>query len=108
MSHYVKRNADGIVVAVSVEPLEGFEVTESSAAELSASLEQSIAAQSRFEESDREVVRVLDDLINLLVEKNAIRFTDLPAPAQRKLLARKGLRRSGEHLGLLGDDASLF
>ena len=108
MSHYVKRNAQGLVVAVSVEPLDGFESATASAEELAANMEQSVAPQNRLEESDRDVVRVLDDLINLLVEKNTIRFTDLPLAAQRKLLERKGLRRGGSHLGLLGEDSSLF
>ena len=108
MSHYVKRNAQGLVVAVSVEPLDGFESATASAEELAAHMEQSVAPQNRLEESDRDVVRVLDDLINLLVEKNTIRFTDLPLAAQRKLLERKGLRRGGSHLGGLGEDSSLF
>lgn len=108
MSHYIKRNAEGLVVAVSVEPLEGFEPALESGEELAHHMEQSLYSQSQFEESDREVVRVLDDLINLLVEKNTIRFTDLPLAAQRKLLARKDLRRTAAHLGLLGEDSSLF
>lgn len=108
MSHYVKRNAQGIVVAVSVEPIEGFELATAGAEELGRHMEQSASPHTRFEESDRDVVRVLDDLINLLVEKNTIRFTDLPLAAQRKLLERKGLRRGGSHLGLLGEDSALF
>lgn len=108
MSHYVKRNSQGIVIAVSVEPLEGFELATVGAGELARHMAESTAAQNPFEESDRDVVRVLDDLINLLVEKNTIRFTDLPLAAQRKLLERKGLRRGGSHLGLLGEDSSLF
>ena len=108
MSHYVKRNPQGLVVAVSVEPLEGFELATVGGEELSRQMEQALSPQNRLEESDRDVVRVLDDLINLLVERNTIRFTDLPLAAQRKLMERKGLRRGGAHLGLLGDDSSLF
>jgi hypothetical protein len=108
MSHYVKRNPQGLVVAVSVEPLEGFEPATTGGEELARQMEQAVSPQHRLEESDRDVVRVLDDLINLLVEKNTIRFTDLPLAAQRKLLERKGLRKGGSHLGLLGEDASLF
>ncbi len=108
MSHYVKRNPQGVVVAVSVEPLEGFELATADAEELAGRMEQAVRPQHRLEESDRDVVRVLDDLINLLVEKNTIRFTDLPLAAQRKLLERKGLRQGGSHLGLLGDDSSIL
>jgi hypothetical protein len=54
------------------------------------------------------VVRVLDDLVNLLIDKNLIRFTDLPVAAQRKLIERRGLRETGTHLGLLGEDTGLL
>jgi hypothetical protein len=109
MSHYVKRDAQGLVIAVSVEPLEGFEPAQGSASELADEMDARRGQpQNRLAESDRDVVRVLDDLINLLVETNAIRFTDLPEPAQRKLMERKGLRRGGTHLGLLGEDSSLI
>ena len=109
MSRYVKRDAQGLVIAVSVEPLEGFEPAQDSGSQLADEMEARRGQpQNRLEESDRDVVRVLDDLINLLVETNAIRFTDLPEPAQRKLMERKGLRRTGTHLGLLGDESSLI
>ena len=40
-------------------------------------------------ESDRQLTRVLEDLITLLAERNVIRLTDLPPEAQKKLLLRK-------------------
>lgn len=48
-------------------------------------------------ESDRELARVTEDLIHLLVAKNVILFTELPEPVQRKLLTRKRLRSSLHH-----------
>lgn len=105
---YVRRDASGAIVALSLEPLEGFVELEQGAP-VPAALESAALQQERLRETDMEVVRVLDDLINLLVEKNTIRFTDLPEAAQRKLMERRGLRRTGSHLGLLGDeDTSLF
>jgi len=44
--------------------------------------------------SDYELVRVLEDLIELLVDKNVVLFTDLPSPAQRKLVQRKRARQN--------------
>lgn len=105
---YVRRDADGEIVAVSMEPLEGFEAASTDAGEVADFGRRCAAPQSRFAESDREVVRVLDDLVNVLIEKNLIRFTDLPPAAQRKLMERRGLRESGTHLGLLGEDTALF
>jgi len=40
----------------------------------------------------------------VLIEKNLMRFTDLPDAAQKKLLERQSLRQSLTALKLLGDD----
>lgn len=65
-------------------------------------------AQQLLAESDRDLSRVLEDLITLLAEQNVIRLTDLPPEAQRKLLMRRSLR---EHLAghgqVLVDDEGL-
>lgn len=45
--------------------------------------------------SDLEVIRVLEDLIEVLIARGVIHFTDLPDAAQNKLLGRKNLRQSG-------------
>lgn len=42
-----------------------------------------------LEKSDNETSRIIEDLIDLLVMKNTILFTDLPEAAQQKLLTRK-------------------
>jgi hypothetical protein len=105
---YVRRDATGQVIALSSEPLDGFEHVAPDLPDI-AEFEQRVGGpRSRLEESDRDVVRVLDDLVNLLIDKNLIRFTDLPVAAQRKLIERRGLRESGSHLGLLGDDPGLL
>ncbi len=52
--------------------------------------------------SDGNIGRILEDLIELLISQNTIRFTDLPEEAQQKLMNRK-LARSARSL-LMGDD----
>ena len=55
--------------------------------------------------SDADMVRVLEDLIDVLIERGVIKFTDLPKPAQVKLLQRKDSRTNlAERLDLIGDD----
>ena len=44
--------------------------------------------------SDLEIVRVTEDIIQLLIHKNIILFTDLPNAVQSKLLNREKLRSS--------------
>jgi len=43
-------------------------------------------------QSDLALVRVLEDLIDTLIEKGLIQFTDLPPAAQAKLLNRRETR----------------
>jgi len=105
---YVRKDDSGRITAVSMEALEGFEQVPSDAAELAEFEQQLIDTRARLEESDLDVIRVLDDLITVLVDKNLIRFTDLPAAAQRKLLARRRLREAGSNLHLLDDQTDVI
>ncbi|HIJ22930.1 MAG: hypothetical protein HON68_09615 [Gammaproteobacteria bacterium] len=59
-----------------------------------------------FETSDLELVRVLEDLIDLLIKNKAIHFTDFPQVSQQKLLSRKLIREKRQNLDadILGDD----
>ncbi|GAB4218358.1 MAG: hypothetical protein Fur007_23850 [Rhodoferax sp.] len=53
--------------------------------------------------SDIALARVLEDLIDLLVDRSMIRFTDFPPAAQAKLLERHNARHALRQLHLLGD-----
>ena len=53
--------------------------------------------QDMLTSSDVDMMRILEDLIDLLSEKRLIQFTELPSPAQKKLLSRKWVR--GVHNG---------
>ena len=44
-------------------------------------------------QSDLGLVRVIEDLIEVLIDKKLIMFTDFPPGAQRRLLDRRGLRK---------------
>lgn len=48
-------------------------------------------------------MRVLEDVINVLMDKGVISFTDLPEPAQQKLLERQSLRKRRNSIGLMSD-----
>ncbi|MBP0047731.1 hypothetical protein H9C73_03205 [Marinobacterium sp. AK62] len=50
------------------------------------------SATDFLEDSDLSTIRILEDLVDTLVDRQVIRFTDLPPPAQRKLLSRKVAR----------------
>ncbi|MCF7204054.1 tryptophan synthase subunit beta [Pseudomonas oligotrophica] len=106
---YIERNRDGRLLRVEAEPFEGMTGTMLADSEeaqdwLAASNDEH-AQRVGLQASDLEMVRVLEDLIGVLIERGVIRFTDLPAAAQRKLRAREQKRaRLGGLMGLLGDD----
>lgn len=53
-------------------------------------------------ESDAGLSRVLEDLIDVLISRGVIKFTDLPEAAQAKLLERRETRaHTGQSLQLL-------
>jgi hypothetical protein len=56
-------------------------------------------------ETDVGLVRVLEDLIDVLIRKGVLQFTELPEAAQAKLLQRRTARAGlQEPLRLLGPD----
>lgn len=51
------------------------------------------AIRQRLADSDLQMVRLVDDLIDLLMDKGVIKFTDLPQAAGDKYLQRQVARR---------------
>jgi hypothetical protein len=58
-------------------------------------------------QTDHSMARVVEDVINVLVEKNLIYFTDLPDGAQQKLLARREMRGKSKLSNLIDDTDDL-
>ena len=94
---YVSRTPEGKIEAVFDQPgpcaeekmgLENQELLEF----LSQDALKDYYARHLLENTDKSVIRVLEDLIEVLLAKNLIAFTDLPAPAQEKLLSRQEAR----------------
>ncbi len=100
---YVKRDESGRIITVNLEPSEGFEEVPPNSPELIEFINRMGLEQSTLQQSDMRLVRVLEDLIDLLIDRDVIRFTDLPVPAQEKLMERRSMRQSLGSLNLLGD-----
>lgn len=49
-------------------------------------------AKNQLETSDAETIRVIEDLVDLLIQKKMILLTDLPDAAQQKLMQRQRMR----------------
>ncbi len=54
--------------------------------------------------SDSGVIRTLEDLINLLIDKKVIQFTELPEEAQKRIRERQKLRQKLFSNDLMVDD----
>jgi hypothetical protein len=106
---YVLKNAQGEVVAVSATDNlgVGWILVEDSAKDYLDFLERSLAKNDPFRESDIHLARVLEDLITLLIERNMIRFTDLPSAAQKRLNDRQSLRKKTQLSTLLDDNGHI-
>ena len=105
---YVRRDEAGEIVMVGREPGPGMtEILDTDDPAVQRFLQSTggngpDGITEALERSDAELVRVVEDLANLLIEKGVIQFTELPMAAQRKLLDRRQLRRHRKALDLLG------
>ncbi|MDE1168682.1 MAG: tryptophan synthase subunit beta [Pseudomonas sp.] len=105
---YVQRDAQGQLSRVEAAPYAG--ATETLPADhheiqswyANDTVETSL---KQLKQSDLDMIRVLDDLIQVLTSKGVIRVTDLPAAAQAKLMDRTQAREALGGLNhLINDD----
>jgi len=112
---YILRNAQGSVESLHRDaPHAGAELLPADHPEVQAFMG---SGSSDFGRLDADFVRVIEDVIDTLIERNVINITDLPDQAQAKLFARKSYReRSGRnplrlfqdsHMGDVIDDTQL-
>lgn len=105
---YIKRNAQGEIVMLSKEPSpECKDTIKEDSPEVFAFLATQTGQSAQFVASDLAFVRVMEDILEVLLEKGVISFTDLPPAAQSKVLGRKSLRKGGE-ASLISDDGGLI
>lgn len=72
---------------------------------------QNIESKTAHElsESDISLIRVIEDIVDTLIDKNVIRFTDLPEQAREKIMQRKSTReRLFGTTDLLGSEDEIF
>ena len=79
---YIQRDANGKITGLTLEPGEKAEAASVNDPDVTEFLS----------ESDIDMARVLEDLVDVLIQKNIISESDLPESAQLKLLYRKNTR----------------
>ena len=110
---YVRRNKEGRVTHLLDSPSDdNNEWLELEHNDVVAFLQQSAnakALKNTLHTSDAEMARVLEDVIDILMEKQVFVFTELPEAVQDKLNRRKKLRHDVNALSNLieGDEGIL-
>ena len=105
---YVRRDEDGKIVALLDRPEPGADEQKSIMDEEVKSFLVTGSDAARWVEllsaSDAGIIRILEDLIDLLIRKNIISFTELPYEAQEKINERKQQREQMISNHLVVDD----
>ncbi len=93
---HIQRNRQGDITSLHRDAVPGGEYLPDEHPEVQAFVGRPAApvdpTAAHFASLDSEVIRVIEDLVDVLVARNVIRITDLPAEAQLKLFNRKSFR----------------
>lgn len=93
---YIKRDSNGSIYSIAKkQDAKHTEFIAATSDELIIFLTQQPVieeAKQTLAESDKDIARITEDLIQLMINKNLILFTDLPDAVQQKLLSREKLR----------------
>ncbi|MFC1837591.1 hypothetical protein ACFLYW_02800 [Thermodesulfobacteriota bacterium] len=105
---YIERDDDGNIIALHNKPENGtIEQKSIMDEEILEFLDKSVDTDpwvQLLSLSDIGIIRILEDLIDLLIKKNVIMFTELPEEAQGKIRERKRVREKLDSDHLMVDD----
>ena len=105
---YVERDNKGNILALHTKPEPGADEQKSIMdEEILAFLNKSVETDPVVQQltlSDIGIIRILEDLIDLLIRKNLILLTELPEEAQAKIRERKRVRERIGPDDLMVDD----
>jgi hypothetical protein len=93
---YIERSADGKIIGlrtvVGPNSAEKKSLTDEEILDFLKDNMDNKFLESILAHSDAGLIRLLEDLINLLTKKNIILFTELPEKAQEKIIEREQIR----------------
>lgn len=104
---YAEEDTNGKIVAIRSKPTEPNQepIAETTLVRFLADNNDTGSYESILSLLDSSIIRVLDDLIDLLVKKDLIMITELPEKAQKKIGERKRIRlKMQETMELTVDD----
>mgnify|MGYP000471440888 CR=1 FL=1 len=93
---YIQRHNNGAILSVAQQAddlhKEAIAPDSPELASFLASVPKTDSAIGELQSSDASFIRVLEDVIDLLIDKDLLQFTELPEAAQQKLLSRRQIR----------------
>ena len=93
---YIERNASGEIDNIEFSPGENREEISLHDPQLTefikTSADSDAIVQSVLDRLDMDMVRVIEDVIDIMIDRNLMLFTDLPEPVQNKLLFKRKMR----------------
>ncbi|WP_019557818.1 hypothetical protein [Thiomicrorhabdus arctica] len=108
---YIERNALGEIDNIEFTPAKNREEISLHDPQLTEFIKKSADSeaimQSVLDRLDLDMVRVIEDLIDIMIERDLIRFTDLPQPVQNKLLFKRKIRNMGNEISIIDDNELL-
>ena len=105
---YVIRDTNGNIAAVYNQPVQGGEEVAPNDPALKEFILKNVPGAASMTDdwvkADLALARVVEDLIDILIDKKLIVFTDFPEGAQKKLIERRGLRKEFSYVETLFAD----
>jgi hypothetical protein len=110
---YVSRSIAGAIIELHDVPPGGdsqwLEITDPEVINFLQLMRTPEKVNHKLSSTDYEMVRVIEDLVDLLIEKQVFIFTELPEAVQEKLSARKHFRKDMQSLNnLISGDEDIF
>ncbi len=108
---YVERNSEGNIINVELTPDNHREEISVGDPELIEFIKQSPHCEELtnliLHRLDLDMVRVIEDLLDIMIDRDLIRFTDLPIPVQEKLMFKRKIRTLSNEKTLLQEEEIL-
>jgi hypothetical protein len=113
---HVQRNANGKIVALTAEACQTSEFLPAEHPEVLHFLAQTQTSGAGDTASltllmeDLKLIRAIEDIIDLMISKNVIIFSDLPPAVQQKVLKKRGYREKlfGSGGDILGSEDGIL
>jgi hypothetical protein len=102
---YVLRDANGLICCCSDKSYSNdWEEISAYSAEYLNFIKLAEENTRNLQNSDLGMARILEDLIDLLISNNTIKFTDLPTVAQNRIISRREMRKKINVLDIIEEN----